>query len=301
MKTFSAEELENYHSQQIKARLLPVGELFNTVLHLKTKPISDLYGVQTSCWPVFNATFGGAREGELIIVTAETGAGKSTFIIDWFVDMARVGMKSCLMSFELSWGAISQMISQKISGKRFKELEDADLKKINNEMQAMIHYFYDHNGEIRGEVILKALEYGSRELGIKMFFVDHFDYIQKQWGDKNESYVIGDYIRSMAIKAKTLGITVVLICHPSKMNTTSGKRREVELDDLKGSSSLKQEADAIFSLFRPDQGKPITQLRYKKIRNHEFGKNVEGKIRFQFNPVSLTYSEISTGLEFGDA
>jgi hypothetical protein len=107
-------------------------------------------------------------------------------------------------------------------------------------------------------------------------------------------------IDSALVEIKTwamqLGIHILIIVHPTKLET---ENRPVKMNDLKGSSGLKQIPDNIFSIWRPRgeddlkkaQGEVI--LYVLKCRADE---GDEGKVILTFDKRSQSYEDSGPGL-----
>ena len=91
---------------------------------------------------------------------------------------------------------------------------------------------------IEQKVIESIAKYNSR-----IVFVDQLDFIVPMQGD-DHSLRIGRTMRELKGIAKKWDITIVLICHLKK----SQLEKQPNLDDLKGSSSIGQEADTVILL-----------------------------------------------------
>lgn len=254
-------------------------------------------GYPTLHWKGFNRYFGGAR-GELICVTADTNVGKSTFARNWLLDTVEAGRKACLISLEDSIYWACECLAQMIIKKDLTAFLEEDMATVAQSYAKFHLWYLDHNGPIKENFLYQILSYCIEELKVTFFVIDHLDYIEKQWGGKNESYVIGDTMRRLSGIAHKHRVTILLMVHPSKIGEKGTKTREVGLDEMKGSSSIKQESDAVFGLYRPVMNIPEVYLRFLKIRGR-YHSSIHGKIKFGFDTYSLRYHELTGELEYG--
>lgn len=301
MKVITQKDVEAHRQHTVQTKTVKIGELFNDIVERFGEKREAILGHPTTNWSAFNATFGGARPGEVITLTSETGTGKTTFALNWMMDAAQSGVACFLVSCEIPVSMVAVQVAQMIAGKRFSRFGKEDLAPVSAVLDTLPIWFLDRHGMIEEELLYTAMSYAHKEFGCRFMVIDHLDYIIKerqQW--QNESYVIGDTMRRLCGKTKEIEATSLVIAHPAKLNQPGVKRREIGLDELKGSSSIKQESDAVFGIYRPDPEKNVTRLRFLKIRNHEFGRFTGGTLRFSFNPESLVLSELSTGVEWGD-
>ena len=290
----------NYQPEEKPPDLRPIAEMLEYLAKRKMAGTRDIIGLPTKRWSVFNQSFGGAR-GELVAVTSETGEGKTTFTRNWIFDVVDgCGETACLFTLEDPIQSTSEVLAQMAVGEDIQYMTDAELTKAGKKFDEWKLWYLNHRGMLPEQHLYNAIYYAVQQLGCRFFVVDHLDYIEKSWGHRNESYVIGDCVRRLAGIAHKENVTIVLVVHPAKLQTRGVRSREVGADELKGSSSIKQEADAVFTLYRPDRQKSDVYLRFLKIRNHRFGKNMMGRIKFALDPTNLLLNEVSSELEFNE-
>jgi len=88
-----------------------------------------------------------------------------------------------------------------------------------------------------------------------------------------------------------LAIHIILIVHPTKLET---ENRPIRLNDLKGSSGLKQIPDNVISIWRPRDKEDLKHpkneivLEVLKVRDDE---GDEGKVILSFDKRSQSYSD----------
>lgn len=299
MQGIDLDDIKPVRPKQLSEVLHIKNQFTHIIKRMGQKP-EEVSGFPHSEWLGFNKHFGGSR-GELITVTADTGVGKSTFVRNWVLDTVTQGRKALLMSLEDPMGQVTECFAQMISGKDILLFNDADASKVGKKLAEMPLYYLDHQGPLKESQATQVIDYAVDEFGVNFIVLDHLDYIEKDWHNRNESYVIGDTMRKLAGKAHSLNVTIVLIVHPAKTNVKGNLIREIGLDELKGSSSIKQESDAVFGIFRPDPQVAMAYLRFLKIRNHRYSKSVQGKIKFGFDPQSLSWWEVNGELEWDRA
>lgn len=284
-------DIEKYIVAEKPAKVRHITEaVADFVRTLETRP-EKITGHPTKYWTLFNRCFGGAR-AELVTITAETGSGKSTFARNWIQDMVHQGIPSCLISLEESMNAVMHRLSQMETGIASHKLDKGTKEWFGNKLEKLPLYYLDHAGIIHEDLVLKTIEYAASVHSVEFFVIDHLDYITKKtsWSN-NESYVVGDFLRRLATLSHTLNVTIVLIVHPRGLDIRGNKRREIGIDELKGTSSIKQESDAVFSIFREVDGSNKCFLRFLKIRSHTFSKYLNAKIQYTFDEPNLRFEE----------
>jgi len=292
MTGIDPKQLKNYKpkipdSAEIKHARESLSDFFAL---LKSDP-KRIQGFPTRYWSLVNKAFGGVRS-ELVVITAETGNGKSTFARNWIQDCFHQQLPSLLISLEE--GIMSSMFrfSQMEIGKSPLNFSDLEKKAWAQSLEQYPFYYVDWKGPIKEALLLNSIHYAIDTHGIKFIVLDHLDYVEKSWRDnRNESYVIGDFLRTLAGIAHSKECMILLVAHPSKLNVQGDRRREVGIDDLKGSSSVKQEADAVFSLYR-ETDNSYTYLKFLKIRSSIHSKFLNTKIKLRFDNSNLRFEEV---------
>ncbi|MFH1262860.1 MAG: DnaB-like helicase C-terminal domain-containing protein [Pseudomonadota bacterium] len=310
-KTITAKEVDRWQPPyerspiavgDISNSVVHIRELFDHVINARTANPETTYGHPTQCWPVFARAFGGLRPGELTVVTAETGAGKTTFALNWAADYARPGTNGVFyVSLEMSKQATAEKLAQLIHRKPVREFDQGtnftDLRAVREVFDRLNFWFFDHYGRVKTDRLFKAIWYAVCEKKTRLVVIDHLAYLVHQDRAENQTIAVENTMRDLALVANQTGSTILLVVHPRK-GTPDEKRRPLELDDLKGSSAISQEASNVLSLFRPDRTKSETYLFFLKIRSHHFAHSLGGGIRFNFNPRSLWLEEESKEIEF---
>lgn len=177
-----------------------------------------------SGWVKFDEIVGGFRPQQLIVVSAIMKSGKTSFLMD---------LTSRLKPYNPLWLP-------------FEESAEELLRKYIERGLEAPHGFTPLflKGQtvdwIESRIIEAIAKYDTR-----VVFIDQLDFIIPFGGD-NHALRVGEAMRSLKQVAKKWNVTIFLICHLSKT------RMDVEptLEDLKGSTSIGQEADTVIILWR---------------------------------------------------
>jgi len=142
--------------------VIHLSELFENVIKGRFSDPTSIQGYPTTCWPVFNDAFGGLRPGELTVITAETGMGKSTFALNWALDYATPGNNGVFcVSPEMSKQAIAEIIAQLIHKKPVPEFDHntnlTDLAAVKETFKHLNFWFFDHYGRLNIDFLIKAI------------------------------------------------------------------------------------------------------------------------------------------------
>lgn len=242
-----------------------------------------------SGWQKLDDILGGIRKGEVTVVTADTGAGKSTFCLNLFKNIADQGHGIWINSYEMNPNVVLRKIASLVLGKKMKhqEFSAEDRKNFTIWKEKTKAFINIHNTKVDLEGLKKQFEMASLGFGIKYILLDHLDYIHSG-GKKNTTLEnIDDAVREIHAMAMQYGVAVVLVVHPKQ----TADDKEITMADLKGSAAIKQYADNIIVIVRMDRKDPNDKLRVKvKVcKNRFMGR--EGSFSMRYLPEIDGYTE----------
>lgn len=255
-----------------------------------------IFGRQTK-WRGVNSIMGGLRDGEVTVVTGDTGSGKTTWTTAVAWDQARgdgaerppVGV--LIASFEMPIRDTCRKLVCMESGSGFREVSEAELESAILTLSKLKLFFVDQYGTMPIADLRDAIEYGVRRHGLWLIVIDHLHFFL-DCKPEEERFHIDQTCRTLKAWALKLGIHIMLVVHPAKLRVANGKEQKVELNDLKGSSEIKKAADSVVRVWRPrgdDRNKdvpPFAEIATLKMRS-EFGR--EDETVLSFDPDSLRY------------
>lgn len=245
-------------------------------------------------WEKFDNLVKGLRPNELSILTGETGSGKTTWAANLGYRLSKAGHPALIASFEMKPMAIIRKMIQMESCYPFHDLKKQELELSLKAISSLPLHFIDVYGEIGISELRNSIYYTKRRHGIKLVILDHLHFFLKYSAD-HERQAIDSALRDIKSWAMDLNLHIILIVHPTKIET---ENRPIRLNDLKGSSGLKQIPDNVFSIWRPrdpdDLKKPQGEviLYILKIRDDS---GDEGKMILSFDKRSQSYSDSGPG------
>ena len=245
-------------------------------------------GIRTG-WKDFDNLLGRFRPDELSILTGEAGSGKSTLSDNLGYKLAKANHPVLIASFEMKPVAI---LKKMIAMESLRPMSSHTLESVSPffvRISSLPIFFLDQYGEIGLSQLKEAIFYGKRRCGVQFVILDHLHFFLKYSGD-HERTAIDQALRDLKAWAMELGIHILLIVHPTKLET---ENRPIRLNDLKGSSGLKQIPDNVFSIWRsrkPDDNEVI--LYILKVRDDSGN---EGKVILDFDKRSQSYEDSGPG------
>lgn len=227
---------------------------FNVLDKLKNPNEREKYlGLKSGISDLDN-TLIGMSEGDLIILGARPGMGKTSLALNIATNVAKQGKTVCIFSLEMSSAQIaSRMLSSEAlveSNKlRSGNVTENDLLALigaSSKLSPCNIYIDDTTG-----ITVSQMKSKIRRLKSKVDFVV-IDYLQLLQSDKkidNRVQEVSEITRNMKLMAKDLGIPVLCCAQLSRSNEKKGNDKRPILSDLRESGSIEQDADAIMLLY----------------------------------------------------
>lgn len=208
---------------------------------------------ETTGIAALDAIVGGLRKGEVIVVTGETGTGKTTFTTQLGLNRVGCGWRVMWLPFEMGASAQAELLAwQYLGGDPMKHGEERTREALNALSERCL--VLDHYGEVAGEKLEATLRYACTRLGVDMFILDHLDYAcgngPDQWDQQNQ------LIKRVQRLVLECNVAALVVKHPDKgsggagWSKQSGDARVVQMHDLKGRSEVRQNFANVWSLWR---------------------------------------------------
>lgn len=189
--------------------------------------------------PTLDDLVGGFRGGNLIVVTAPTGQGKTTFCQTLTRNFADNEVKCLWFSYE-------------VPPKEFLEKYGENLP-IAYLPKALISKTLIW---IERKIVEAIAKYQT-----KVVFIDHLHYLLDLSKIKNASLEIGGIMRELKLMALKYNIAIFVVAHMTKTRFED----KVGLEDIRDSSFISQEADYVIVLWRNATKQSKRDLREKGI------------------------------------
>lgn len=246
---------------------------------------------------------GGFRPGQLILIGARPGVGKSALMGRMVVHAARqtaVGVISLEMDSE---DVFARMVSFQTDTPfwRMDKAEFVDAQQYQQTLQniadtAALPIFFSDRAQVNMRDIRAKAEGLKRKHNIGALYIDYLQLIEPETtkGGMREQEV-AKISRGCKLLAKTMGIPVHLMVQLNRQ----AEGEEPQLKHLRESGSLEQDADIVMLLSRDiDTEDPMLKdLAYLFCRKWRNGANI--KITLHFNGEHMRFSEQSEIDVFG--
>ena len=206
-----------------------------------------LTGLQTG-YKALDNVFSGLGPGKLTIVAADTRVGKSTFCNNIFKNLALQGIPVLVFSLENQPVETAKRISTMLTGKRYNDISLVEFEEIKKQFSELPFYFYfagDKDTDV--QTIRQVTGAAKKYYGVQAILIDHMQFFGRSITHQAQE------LSRLTIQLKRLavgfGMPVMAISHISRKEN-SQQNRIPTIHDLKGSSSIEQDADQVLVLWR---------------------------------------------------
>lgn len=203
--------------------------------------------------------FHGFRGGDLVILAARPGVGKTSFALNLAVNAAKSGAAVAFFSLEMSSGQLVQRILcaearaslSKIRGGYISEGDWGAIADASNKLSKLELFIDDSPGLSILEARAKARRELRRTEGKGLIIVDYLQLMQPPAArrDGNRSVEVGEISRGLKVLAKEMDMPVIALSQLSRAVEMRGKKRPM-LSDLRESGSIEQDADIVMFIDR---------------------------------------------------
>ena len=206
-----------------------------------------------------DAVTNGLHPGQMVIVAARPGIGKSTLGLDFTRSCSvKHGMTSVIFSLEMSRTEIvMRMLSAeariRLADMRGGRMTDDDWTRLARRMSEVSEaplFVDDSPNMTMMEIRAKARRLKQRH-DLKLIVVDYMQLMTSGKRVESRQQEVSEFSRQLKLLAKELEVPVVAI---SQLNRGPEQRTDKRpmLSDLRESGSLEQDADMVILIHRPD-------------------------------------------------
>jgi twinkle protein len=219
----------------------------------------------------------GIRARELTTICAGTGVGKSQMLKELCYYLLRntkdsIGALFLEESIEMTqlhlMGIHAKKPLHKLILKHGYTPYKTEIAKYHQEIMSEGRIFHhDHFGSTNIDNILDKVKYMVKVHNCKYIFLDHLSILTSSQEYGNERALIDSILTKLKTFAENTHITIFLVSH---INKAQGKSHEegsaVSLSELRGSNSIGQLSNNVFSLERNQQHEDETKRNLTLVR-----------------------------------
>lgn len=250
----------------------------------------EVGGVQTG-FPRFDALTGGIGPGELWIVAAETGGGKTTFVSQIMQQVAASGVPVAIASLEMTNREVLDGMICRNGGINTRHIRIARARFVAaasaREVAALPIHFCDM-AALTIPRLMASLRKLKAEHGVALAMVDYLQLMPTVGRFGTRAEAVASLTRGLKLGAMELGIGIVAISQLSRGEKNI--RRRPVLSDLKESSSIEQDANFVGFLHGDWQEEEMEWYPWELIAAKRRGGPV-GSIGMEWQKATGTFRE----------
>ena len=229
-----------------------VGEAIDLMEKVSIDPNCNM-GVKVG-FPVLDKMTNGFKPGELIIIAARPGIGKTTLAVNFAINAAlKYGKSVAMFDLEMTNLQVAQRFMcatgripmDYVKGGTKDQTAWATLFETKKILEDSNIYIDDTTTITPAEILSKCRKLKAQH-GLDMVIIDYLQLMkaEKHSKDGNRQQEVADLTRSIKLAARELGCPILLL---SQLNRESEKRSDKtpQLSDLRESGSIEQDADIV--------------------------------------------------------
>lgn len=230
--------------------------------------------------------------GQLTVVTGYPSSGKSNFVDQLMVNLARDSdWKFAVASFENSPEIHISRLMEIYTRKRFFEGRDRMTEKEKEDAFTWVkeHFlFIDSAGEEPNtlESILTRARAAVKRMGVRGMVIDPYNYIDLDRRDTTETDAISQMLTKVQRFCKAQDVHTWFVAHPSKMQRAGTDQPRPDGMSISGSMAWWAKADCGLTVHRQDK---YVEIAVWKCRYRWVG--TQGETTLLFNRTAGTYTE----------
>lgn len=198
--------------------------------------------------------YGFTLDGDgLYLLSSFTVTHNTTMAMNVANELVNKGIPTLILPFERGIKSVGKRFIQVRNNKtqdEFVSFSDEEWDKLlRDTVELPLYFSMPHNDEIK-EIVTRA----KRIFNTKVVIVDHLNYLVRK-SDNNENQETSRMLQEFKSLAQEHNIIFIIIHHIKKPEGIGTVARKPKMEDLKGSSSIYQDPEAVVMLSAPETGK----------------------------------------------
>ncbi len=228
----------------------------------------------------------GLHKGELTIVGARPGVGKTTFSLQIAEHIAKKQKNVTYVCLEMSTEQMIQKMLAKEARVNSRKIRNGDLtseeiEKIGIACAEVCDLKMNILTKIR---TIQQIEIAARRMKnrgkLDLLIIDYLQLVKSNAKFQSREQEVADISRTLKLLSIELEIPIIALC---QLNRNASKN-EPTLADIRESGSIEQDADNVIFLYQEDEENNIVTVDLQKQRAGNIGKS-----RLKFNKINSEF------------
>jgi replicative DNA helicase len=208
----------------------------------------------------------GLQPGNLVIIAARPGVGKSSLVTNMARNVAVKGHPVAMFSLEMSRFEIGMRLLcgeakvpwDKVRSGRVATEDWTRIVEAAEELHEAPLFIVDSGNVTIVDIRAKARRMKTSRTGLGLIIVDYLQLMSGHHRTESRQQEVAEISRSLKLLAKELDIPVLAVSQLNRNPETRADKRP-QLSDLRESGSLEQDADIVMFIHRDDSDDPTTK------------------------------------------
>lgn len=280
-------------SESGKGGFLSLSTLFNaSIAHIKkTKEAGGVRGIPVGFKEIDDLIFG-FQKSDLIIIAGRPSMGKTSFAVSIAINVAKFLAEKkkkgkagviAIFSLEMSSEQLATRILSVFSNINSNELLSGKLD--TEQMKRLVRtadefkdlpLYLDDTAAITISMLRTRARRLKKQSGLDMIVVDYLQLLRSGGKQENRVQEVSEITQGLKAIAKELDVPVVALSQLSR-NVESREDKRPQLQDLRESGSIEQDADIVMFLYREEYYLERSKPSINNPESYEKWKALNGK------------------------
>ena len=233
----------------------------------------------------------GLRKGELVVITAGTGVGKTTFVRQIAYHMGvNLNLKIGMLMLEENFKRTAKGLMAVHAGKRLALnrhlVSDEEYEQIYKEVLGKGNYvFFQHFGSLEADNLMNKIRFMAVAEQCDFIVLDHITIAISGLDIDNERKATDVLMTNLRSLAEETGVGLLIISHLKRVDGTPAEEGgAISLSHLRGSQGLAQLSDGVWALERnqqDDDNDLKNTVRIRVLKNRHTGETgIAGYLKY---------------------
>ena len=207
---------------------------------------------------------------DLNVIAAESSQGKTTWLINILVNAAMAGFPSVVYSLEMNAMQLAARINAarcnlSSSTIQYKELSSTQYEQVVEATKYTndLPIYFDDKSTSSFEAIEESIHSIARKGEVKLFAIDYIQILCSTGKIQNQELFLGEVARALKNLAKKYNVCIIIL---SQLKKNDGDPFP-NLERLRGSGQIRDAADNVFFIYRPEVYKKTSYRDFPNVRN----------------------------------
>lgn len=268
----------------------------NTGSHIKQVLIDTVTEIEKDCkaieqkksagiptgFPSLDLISGGWRSGNLIVLAARPGVGKTSFALSFALAAARNGYWVNIFSLEMNKEDLARILMSTESNVYRSRIRDGNLnqtdwQQINSavgRLEKLPIIFRDAAG-LTVSQIKSAIQRNRKNGRCDFAIVDYLQLVKSQQPKALRELEVSEVSRTLKTTALNEGIPILAL---SQLNRESEKKAGPQLSDLRESGAIEQDSDMVIFLMNDEKAIRVQIAKHRRGRLGDFNVYHDGQM-----------------------